>query len=245
MADPAAPDPPPRRKRRGPWPVQRTLQLLRRQGHLCAAVERYNSFAKVRQDLFKWVDIVTLPPPPATSVTGLQICSMSDHAARATKMLSPAVLPNVLRWLQAGGHAAIVAWTRHQSKLRKTARWSATRFALRLTDEGGVEWLPPELLSGPRRLRSGTPRRGRRNPTALAKVGTRYTAAAPTSPQSTADSRGRARGRDTRVGPASTWACDQWLADTARAWGRADWRSTWRDPAPWRALVGWPGGASG
>jgi hypothetical protein len=219
MADPAAPDAPPRRKRRGPSPTQRTLGLLRRNEWLMAVAERWVSQAKIRRDMYGWIDALGLPPPPATGVWGFQISMMSDHAARAAKMLSPAVLPNVLRWLQAGGQAAIVAWTKHQSKLRKTARWSATRFALRLTADGGVEWLPPELLSGPRRLtaRAGRASRGR---TSRAPFGTLRRSGARTSPGCSA------------ANPADATAPSR----------RASRRGA--PPAPWRALVGWPGGAS-
>jgi hypothetical protein len=41
-------------------PTQRSLEYLREQGYLCAIVEHWNPFAKVRKDLWGWCDILAI-----------------------------------------------------------------------------------------------------------------------------------------------------------------------------------------
>jgi hypothetical protein len=41
-------------------PTQRSLEYLREQGYLCAIVEYWNPFAKVRKDLWGWCDILAI-----------------------------------------------------------------------------------------------------------------------------------------------------------------------------------------
>jgi hypothetical protein len=50
-------------------PTQRTLRALRAQGRICAVAEKWNAYMPrpdggcgVRQDLFGWIDIVSLDP---------------------------------------------------------------------------------------------------------------------------------------------------------------------------------------
>ena len=44
-------------------PTQRSLKYLRDLGMIAQVVERWNPFAKIRQDLFGWVDIVAMDVP--------------------------------------------------------------------------------------------------------------------------------------------------------------------------------------
>ena len=41
-------------------PTQRSLEYLRDQGYLCAIVEHWNPFARIRQDLWGWADILAI-----------------------------------------------------------------------------------------------------------------------------------------------------------------------------------------
>lgn len=41
-------------------PTQRSLEYLREQGYYCAIVEKWNSFTRVRQDLWGWCDILAI-----------------------------------------------------------------------------------------------------------------------------------------------------------------------------------------
>ena len=39
-------------------PTQLSLKLMKERGYLCQIVERWNAFAKIRQDLFGFVDVL-------------------------------------------------------------------------------------------------------------------------------------------------------------------------------------------
>lgn len=47
-------------------PTQLSLAHLRKQGYLCAIVERWNPHAKIRQDLYGFVDIEAVQPGKPT-----------------------------------------------------------------------------------------------------------------------------------------------------------------------------------
>ena len=67
-------------------PTQRTLKRLRDSGDypLVTIVERWNAFAKIRQDLFGIIDILAIDNKGNT--VGLQVTSYSNISARVKKM---------------------------------------------------------------------------------------------------------------------------------------------------------------
>jgi|TARA_B110000263_G_scaffold173151_1_gene151040 hypothetical protein len=67
-------------------PTQRTLKRLRESGEypLVQVVERWNAFAKIRQDLFGIIDILAIDTKGNT--VGLQVTSYSNISARIKKM---------------------------------------------------------------------------------------------------------------------------------------------------------------
>lgn len=96
-------------------PTQRTLKWLRSldRGYQCQVVERWNSHARVRIDLFGWADIVAIGPPFHSHrdsdrvIIGIQCCAGSSHAARKAKA-APLAGP----WLDAGGWGYVVSWSK-------------------------------------------------------------------------------------------------------------------------------------
>jgi hypothetical protein len=64
-------------------PTERTLKELRKRGYLCAIVEKYNHFAKIRQDLFGFIDILAIN---TNEVLGVQCTSGSGYSARVKKV---------------------------------------------------------------------------------------------------------------------------------------------------------------
>ena len=85
-------------------PTQRTLKQLRTDGFDCAIAEHWNPFAKIRQDLFGFIDILAVKK---SIICGVQCTSRTNHSARRKKILS---LPMAKRWLIAGGLIAIYSW---------------------------------------------------------------------------------------------------------------------------------------
>ena len=67
-------------------PTQRTLKKLRDSGDypLVSIVERWNAFAKVRQDLFGIIDLLAVDTKGNT--VGIQVTSYSNISARIKKM---------------------------------------------------------------------------------------------------------------------------------------------------------------
>lgn len=80
-------------------PTQRALAELKKLGAVAAIVERWNPYAKVRQDLFGFIDIVACLGP---NLLALQVTSGEggNHAARVAKIKAE---PRALAWLKAGG----------------------------------------------------------------------------------------------------------------------------------------------
>lgn len=89
-------------------PTQRTLAYLRKRGEVAQVVERFNQFAKVRQDLFGFIDIVNLR---TGAIVGVQCTSGGNVAARVNKILNEC--GDVAReWLLAGGRIEVWGWAK-------------------------------------------------------------------------------------------------------------------------------------
>jgi len=80
-------------------PTQRTLRELKNRGFVCGIVEKWNSFAKIRQDLFGIIDIIALDP--TRGVVGVQSTG-SAFAAHDKKLLDEKAQAS-LDWLQTPG----------------------------------------------------------------------------------------------------------------------------------------------
>lgn len=64
-------------------PTQRSLEYLRDMGYHVTVVERWNPFAKIRQDLWGFVDLLCLRD---SEVKGVQVTSYSNLSARIKKI---------------------------------------------------------------------------------------------------------------------------------------------------------------
>jgi len=64
-------------------PTQRTLEKMKKEGYLCAIVEKFNSFIKVRQDLFGFIDILAIREK---EICGIQATSKSNLSGRINKI---------------------------------------------------------------------------------------------------------------------------------------------------------------
>ncbi len=87
-------------------PTQRALALLRSMEYQAAIVERWNQYAKIRQDLFGVFDLLAVGNG---RILGIQVSSGSNHAARVHKIQEWAGLKD---WLAAGGHAEVWTWSK-------------------------------------------------------------------------------------------------------------------------------------
>jgi len=102
-------------------PTQRTLKELRDNGWTAEVVERWNSFARIRQDLFGVIDIVAVKA--GCGVMGVQATSAGNVGARVEKARAEARLK---AWLAAGARFSVCGWGKRGARgERKTwqPRW--------------------------------------------------------------------------------------------------------------------------
>lgn len=83
-------------------PTQRSLAKLRKDGWTVAITEKWNPYARIRQDLFGFIDLLAIRPEMTLAV---QTTSGSNAAARVTKIRES---PVALQWLAGYPHRQIV-----------------------------------------------------------------------------------------------------------------------------------------
>lgn len=96
-------------------PTSRTLKYLRDRGYTCEVVERWNQWAKVRQDLFGVIDVVALGPG-IPGVIGVQTTTLSNMSARRKKLLES---PKAKLWVLSGNPLLLHGW-----KKGRNGRWA-------------------------------------------------------------------------------------------------------------------------
>lgn len=93
-------------------PTQRSLKMMRDQGYLCEVTERWNQWAKIRQDLFNFVDILCIKDGKTVAV---QTTSYSNMSARIKKIKELDTYPIVR---SAGWEIVVHGW-----KKDKAGKW--------------------------------------------------------------------------------------------------------------------------
>lgn len=101
-------------------PTSSTLTYLRKLGWRACITEKWNRFAKVRQDMFGFCDIACIGLSQK-GVMAVQACAGASHAARRTKILG---LPDARLWLECGNSIYVISWAKQGARgERKT--WTA------------------------------------------------------------------------------------------------------------------------
>jgi len=88
-------------------PTSRSLALLKEQGYITAVVEKYNPHARIRQDLFGFIDILALRDGETLAV---QATSGSNVAARVAKIAESETAPIVRK---AGWRIEVWGWRKN------------------------------------------------------------------------------------------------------------------------------------
>lgn len=86
-------------------PTQRSLALMRERGYVCAVVERWNAYARIRQDLFGFIDVLAIGERGDT--VGVQSTSYSNISARVAKIADHELWPAVNR---VGWRVVVQGW---------------------------------------------------------------------------------------------------------------------------------------
>lgn len=108
-------------------PTQRALAELRKLGAVASITERWNAFAKIRQDLFGFCDVLAIIGP---NIVAIQVTSGTNHAARRTKILSE---PRAESWLKAGGMIEVWSFAK-KGKHGNRKLWSCRKEEVTLQD---------------------------------------------------------------------------------------------------------------
>lgn len=106
-------------------PTQRTLGELKKRGYTSAIVERWNQWAKVRQDLYGFIDVLAIKEGEP-GVLAVQATSDSNVAARITKI---SALPAAQVWLKSGNRIVVWGWGK-KGKAGKRKLWTLREVAL-------------------------------------------------------------------------------------------------------------------
>ena len=85
-------------------PTQRSLAKLRADGYLVAIVEHWNQYAKIRQDLYGFIDLLAIR---RGEVLGVQATSRSNVSSRVAKITDH---PNVAAVREAGIRIEVHGW---------------------------------------------------------------------------------------------------------------------------------------
>lgn len=88
-------------------PTQRTLAELRRRGYRAAITERWNPFAKIRQDLWGIVDVLAIREGETLAV---QCTSGSNVSARVQKIADSEATPDLRK---AGWKIVVFGWRKN------------------------------------------------------------------------------------------------------------------------------------
>lgn len=99
-------------------PTKRSLDVLRKAGWTVAVVEHWNQWARVRQDLFGFIDIVAIRNSKF-GVLAVQATSGTNVAARVAKIESE---PRAVTWLAAGNKIEVHGW-RKVGRRGEPKRW--------------------------------------------------------------------------------------------------------------------------
>lgn len=90
-------------------PTQRTLAALRADGWLPAIVEKWNPHARIRQDLYGFIDLLAIRDGETLAI---QCCAGSSAAARISKITDHENLAAVRK---AGWRIEVWAWRKLKS----------------------------------------------------------------------------------------------------------------------------------
>lgn len=109
-------------------PTQRSLKLLRDEGGFCAITEHWNAFARIRQDLFGFIDVLKID---ANDTLAVQTTSGTNVAARIAKIKA---CPGALAWLQSPNRRIEVHGWRKAGERGKRKTWQCRRVEVTLED---------------------------------------------------------------------------------------------------------------
>lgn len=133
-------------------PTQKTLAYLRRQGYVCAIVEKYNHHLRVRQDLFHFIDVLGVGPLGTIAVQTTAKSGFPNRWGKITGKTVPkdkkeedrmlAIRTNVLACLSANWVLEVHGWDKAETRQPRIQRVSVDDLVSLLDDPDSTENLP-------------------------------------------------------------------------------------------------------
>lgn len=103
-------------------PTQRSIAYWKDDtDNFVARTEHWNSFARVRQDLFGFADLVVIRPG-ISGLLAVQTTSTSNMSARKKKIMD---IPAAKAWLEAGNQIVVEGWSKKGSRGKRKV-WTRT-----------------------------------------------------------------------------------------------------------------------
>ena len=112
----------------GKSPTQLSLELMRARGYTSAVVEHWNPFARIRQDLFGFIDVLCLGDG---EIVGVQTTTAKNMSARITKIREH---ENLLPVLDSGMRCLVHGWQKNKSN-----RWEVKETEIKFTAPENAE----------------------------------------------------------------------------------------------------------
>ena len=99
-------------------PTQRSLKLMRDLGYHIGIVEKWNAFARIRVDLFGWIDLVATKPDEI-GILGIQTTTQANIGARLAKAKGN---PALVSWLVSGCRLRVHGWRKLKGRWQVDSR---------------------------------------------------------------------------------------------------------------------------
>ncbi len=109
-----------------PTPTSRSLEYLRETGYKTAIVEKWNAHAKLKQDLFGFIDLLGMKP--GEPLLGIQATSGGNVSARIKKSCN---LPELKIWLETGCKFEVWGWSKKGRRGEKKT-WKIRKVSITL-----------------------------------------------------------------------------------------------------------------
>ncbi len=98
--------------------TQRSMEKLRNDGWTIQVVEKWNPFARVRQDLYGFIDILAMCG--FRGIMGVQTTTVGEMKRRLAKI---AAEPRAKTFLKAGGHIEVHGWKKLGKRSGTPGKW--------------------------------------------------------------------------------------------------------------------------
>jgi hypothetical protein len=122
-------------------PTQRALAHCKKQGWVAYVTDRWNSFAKVRQDLLGFIDLIVLDGNGGGPL-GVQVTTGAHVAERIAKIRAE---PRSAAWLASPARIEVWGWSK-QGARGKRKLWELRRVNVAASDFASVGGQPGAMV---------------------------------------------------------------------------------------------------